>query len=73
MMYEISPQMRTIAIRLENERRKKQSEKSCTLNSTSTEGQTLNPPERGTVYREEIDYREGFKWPHNKYEKARYY
>jgi hypothetical protein len=71
MMYEISPQMRTIAIRLENERRQKLKDESGALNSTQTK--TSSQQEPGTDYREEIDYREGFKWPHNKYEKTRYY
>lgn len=70
MMYEISPQMRTLAIRLENERRQKLKDESGALNSTQTK--TSSQQEPGTVYREEIDYREGFKWPHNKYEIRHY-
>ena len=71
MMYEISPEIRTLAIKLENERRKKQSEESGTPSKSSTEEQSsLRPP---SGYREEIDYREGFRWPYNKYERPRQY
>ena len=72
MMYEISQEMRILAIKQENERRKQQNEKNCTLNSTSTPVQTLSQQEPGTVYRDEGDYREGFKWPHNKNYESRH-
>lgn len=67
MQYEIRPEIRTLAIKLEKERRKKESEKNCTLNSTNTKVQTSSPPERGTEYREELFYREGFKKIWKKY------
>jgi hypothetical protein len=67
MMYEISREVRTLAIKLENERRKKQSVERIMQSSTSTKEQTLNVRERGTEYREEPIYREGFKKIWKKY------
>ena len=61
MEYEIRPEVRTIAIKLEKERREKANALKTTPNSNSTKAQTSSQPERGTEYREELDYREGFK------------
>jgi hypothetical protein len=72
MMYEISPQMRILAIKLENERRQKLKDESGALNSTQTKTSTTQESGRGE-WREELDYREGFKWPHNKNYETRHY
>jgi hypothetical protein len=68
MMYEISPQMRILAIKLENDRRQKMTAGSGEQNKKSTETQTSTHQQDGMFdhqfgsgWREEGDYREGFK------------
>lgn len=68
MMYEISQEMRKIAIQMEKKRR--ESALKSTQNNTSTEEQSSSQRRDGTDmfdhqfgsgWREEGDYREGFK------------
>lgn len=61
MQYEISKEVRTLAIELENKRREKMNEEKTMPSNSSTKAQTSSQPERGTEYREELFYREGFK------------
>lgn len=74
MMYELSPQMRTLAIKLENDRRQKMTAGNGEQNKKSTETQTsthhsttrdtstdLYDLQFGSGWRDEGDYREGFK------------
>jgi hypothetical protein len=66
MIYEISREVRTLAIQLENKRKERANELSGKQNSTSTKEQTSSHQQDVTKWREEVDYREGFRYPLNK-------